>query len=420
MADQIPLKLNLGPNEIREFAAGDTVGKGNLPLDTVYTTQTQALNNKNLGLSTGCTYLRYGSETAPVTLALAGTTFPGGVADHVKVTNSVGSGATISADHTLNPNVDLKLQAKGSGNVYVQTNGIAVGTTGTQTLENKTLITPTISSIGFNNAQHAHTGGTSGGALDATAIQTGSFSQDRIADVGNRSGSYAFGRGSAVLVDSGTAAGLAGTAVWAQRPRVLQVQPQSFVVTGASATPVSTLQTVSAYNTTLGTSSGVSLNVTPDCLVDSTGGPTPTITSGALNGKLFRVNVTGRFQTFNSAARTITISSRFINSATVNASVSWGTSSVLIATFNVSFLFSCGTAQNVIGNVTPILEKQLAVNSATHAVIAPQTVSSTVFGSMTLSNNSTLTLDVQSQMVGAGASASDNISIFNVFYEALN
>ena len=354
MADKIPLKLTTGPNEIREFEAGDTVLKGNLPLDTVYVSANQTVNNKTLGLSTGCTYLRYGSETAPVTLALAGTTFPGGTADHVKVTNSVGSGATISAEHTINPNVDLKLQAKGSGNVYVQTNGIAVGTTGTQTLENKTLDTPTISN--FNFAQHNHTNATQGGGISAAAISTGSFSQDRIADVANRSGSYAFGRGSAVLVDSGVAAGLAGTAVWAQRPRVLQVLPGGPVITGTSATPVSTLQTVSAYNTLLSTSSGVSLNVTPDCLVDSTGGPTPTITSGALNGKLFRVTVNGQFNTSAAGARTIIISSRFINSATVTASVSWPTSSVLGANFHVSFLFNCTGSQGVFSNVIPIYE----------------------------------------------------------------
>jgi hypothetical protein len=418
MADKIPLKLTTGPNEIQEFAGGDTVGKGNLPNDTVYVSSTQTLNNKTLGVSTGCTFLRNGAADGPITLAFAGSTSSGGTADHVKVTNSVGSGATISADHTLNANVDLKLQAKGTGKVYVSALGPVVGETGSQTLTNKTLTTPTIAS--FTNATHTHQDAAGGGLLSTAAIGSGSWSQDRLGDTASRSGSYAFGRGSAVLVDSGTAAGSNGTAVWAQRPRVLQVLPGGPIIAGTSATPVSTLQTVSAYNVTLSASSGVSVNVTPDCLVDSTGGPVPTITSGALNGKLFRVTVNGQFQTAAASARTITISSRFINSATVTALVSWPTSSVLLANFHVSFLFSCLGQQNQVAFVIPIVEKQYAVNGATQALIAPQAVGTNTFANMALGNNSALTLDVQAQMTGAAASIADKITILTVFYEALN
>lgn len=50
--------------------------------------------------------------------------------------------------------------------------GAVVGTTNTQTLTNKTLTTPTISATGFANANHAHTGSTSGGQLDHTAALT--------------------------------------------------------------------------------------------------------------------------------------------------------------------------------------------------------------------------------------------------------
>lgn len=45
----------------------------------------------------------------------------------------------------------------------------------TQTLTNKTLTTPTISSTGFTNAQHAHTGATSGGALSTAALTSGTL-----------------------------------------------------------------------------------------------------------------------------------------------------------------------------------------------------------------------------------------------------
>jgi hypothetical protein len=48
----------------------------------------------------------------------------------------------------------------------VITNASSSGTdSGTETLTNKTLTTPTISSTGFTNAQHAHTGASSGGQL---------------------------------------------------------------------------------------------------------------------------------------------------------------------------------------------------------------------------------------------------------------
>lgn len=48
--------------------------------------------------------------------------------------------------------------------------GAIVGTTNTQTLSNKTLTTPTISGTGFTNAQHAHTGATSGGQIAHTSL----------------------------------------------------------------------------------------------------------------------------------------------------------------------------------------------------------------------------------------------------------
>lgn len=60
--------------------------------------------------------------------------------------------------------------ALGAFTLTVPETGTAVLLTATQTLTNKTLTTPTISATGFTNAQHAHTGSTSGGQLTTAAL----------------------------------------------------------------------------------------------------------------------------------------------------------------------------------------------------------------------------------------------------------
>lgn len=72
------------------------------------------------------------------------------------------------------PTSDL-LTVGGTINANAMTvGGVAVVTlSGAQTLTNKTLTTPTISGTGFANANHAHTGSTSGGTLDHGAAMTG-------------------------------------------------------------------------------------------------------------------------------------------------------------------------------------------------------------------------------------------------------
>lgn len=79
--------------------------------------------------------------------------------------------------------------------------GAVVGTTNTQTLTNKTLTTPTISSTGFTNAQHAHTGASSGGQLDHGNALTGLSDDDHT--------QYALlaGRGGGQNLYGGTASG---------------------------------------------------------------------------------------------------------------------------------------------------------------------------------------------------------------------
>jgi hypothetical protein len=311
MADKIPLKLTTGPNEIREFVAGDTVGTAHLPSTVVYTSGAQTLVDKTLDPTTVASRLLAVGATPARVLDLAST---GTTSDYDAVkltTQAAGNGAIVSAVSSAT-DADLRVQAKGSGNVYVQGNGIAVGTTGTQTLDNKTLTTPTISSTGFTNAQHAHLGATSGGALDATAIATGSFSQDRIADLANRQGFLGFGISSRVLKSNATAAGSNGTAAWAERARVVQVDcpapadTAGYKLTSATVPvlPVnSTTQPFANFTIPTTTTSNFAFNTLPDCakVKDPSGTST-----GALNGKVVRFTLIGGAKC-NAVARNLNI-----------------------------------------------------------------------------------------------------------------
>lgn len=323
MADKIPLKLTTGPNEIREFAAGDTVGTAHLPSTVVYTSGAQTLVDKTLDPTTVASRLLAVGATPARVLDLAST----GTAtdyDAVKLTTqAAGNGAIVSAV-TSATNANLKVQGLGTGNVLVRNNstdmGVVVGTTGTQTLENKTLITPTISSTGFANAQHNHTSAAQGGGISAAAISSGSFSQDRIANLANRQGSLGFGISSRVLKSDATAAGAGGTAVWAERARVVQVDcpapadTAGYKLTSATVPvlPVnSLLQPFSNFIIPTTTTSNFAFNTLPDCakVKDPSGTST-----GALNGKVIRFTLIGGARC-NAVARNLNIQF-YLDSAT--------------------------------------------------------------------------------------------------------
>ena len=77
-----------------------------------------------------------------------------------------GSGSIVGVDGS-DTDIDLLLQSKGAG--LVKANGVpVVTTTGTQTLTNKTLTTPTIAD--FTNATHDHEDAAGGGQLNATNV----------------------------------------------------------------------------------------------------------------------------------------------------------------------------------------------------------------------------------------------------------
>lgn len=74
-------------------------------------------------------------------------------------------------------NISLNLVPKGTG--VVQAGGVEVATiSGTQTLTNKTLTTPTIASLA--NATHTHQNAAGGGTLDAAAIAAGTVATARL------------------------------------------------------------------------------------------------------------------------------------------------------------------------------------------------------------------------------------------------
>ena len=64
---------------------------------------------------------------------------------------------------------DTTIARVSAGLISVEGDTVAL-LTATQTLTNKTLTTPTISATGFTNAQHAHTGATSGGQIAHTSL----------------------------------------------------------------------------------------------------------------------------------------------------------------------------------------------------------------------------------------------------------
>jgi len=232
MADKIPLKLTTGPNEIQEFAGSDTVGKPNLPNDTVYLATAQALANKTLSTSTQVTSLRANAINGPVVVNVTGAGLAGAENDHIRLSGqNAGAGAIVAADHITQPNVDLRLQAKGTGKVLVGANGEVIGATGSQTLTNKILTQPAIGD--FTNAGHTHLNAAGGGTLSASSIAVGTMSQDRLADQANRITLYSGGAGGRVLTSSSTAGGSNGTAEWTEREKLAQLKVQTASYSGS-------------------------------------------------------------------------------------------------------------------------------------------------------------------------------------------
>lgn len=411
MADKIPLKLSTGPNEIQEFAAGgtpDTVPVVNLPTTIVYTGNAQTLSAKTLGTDTVASQLMASGGSAAQVLELSST---GSSSDYsaVKVTTQTATNGAIVGVSSSATNADLKLQATGSGKVYVGALGPVVGETGSQTLTNKTLTSPTIN--GFTNAGHTHLNAAGGGTLSTAAIGSGTWSQDRLADTANRTGSYAFGRGSAVLVDSGTAAGSNGTAVWAQRPRVAQVQAVNYSVSAGVGT--ATYANCTSLSITCSATSGFSFNTTPDCIVDNTGGGIG-LSSTLRKGKTIRLTLNGSL----TASTTRTANLRFRYNAGA-MSVSLQAASIPAGTFPwtaIAYAVFHGTQDGVSANMHIWIETFKVFQAG--ASIDGIGVIGSSFTATSIANGSFLSFDAQMQFtVGA---VGDSLDCHNAVWEVLN
>lgn len=133
---------------------------------------TQTLSNKTLSapkiVNNGYIGDANGNE-----LVLFNTT--ASAVNYLKIANSaVGNSPSLAVDGS-DTNINLNLLAKGTGTVQV--NGDTITTlTAVQTLTNKTLTTPTITS--FVNATHNHQSNTGGGTLDHGLALTGLLDDD--------------------------------------------------------------------------------------------------------------------------------------------------------------------------------------------------------------------------------------------------
>lgn len=408
MTSKFPLGLYVSPNQIAEFAVGDTVDKSALPGDTVYTSSTQTLANKELDATTKITSLNV-AATSVRALEVSSTGGAGATSDRVGLESAaVGSGATVKATSSA-ANANLLLKSKGTGTVQVYQNttplGDVVGTTGTQTLSSKTLTTPTIGD--FTNATHTHTGSGTGGTLSAAAIAAGTLGEDRLADTANRSGSYLYGRGSAVLIDDTNATG--GTARWGQRERVAQVQATNYSVTGASTSSYSVFSQL-AY--TLNETAGFSLNTTPDCVVDTAGG-TGSYSTSTRKGKIVRVTLNGQVTT--TVARDLNLQLRYDGNL-VTTTCQIGGAVSLAPWVAVGYFVFHGLQDGVAANMHWWWESARVFRAgASYEGIGSGTGTYTPVSE---SNGGSATFDVRMNLTSGGVG--DTIYCYNAIWEVLN
>lgn len=156
----------LGSTGLVKRTGANTLAIATAGTDYVTPTGTETLTNKTL--TTPIISGMRGTVTTTNTLTLFDNI---SAVNTLMIANSPTGQSVVLSGTGSDTNVSINLLPKGSGIVTI--GGVeAVTLSGTQTLTNKTLTTPTISSTGFTNAQHAHTGATSGGQLDHTLALT--------------------------------------------------------------------------------------------------------------------------------------------------------------------------------------------------------------------------------------------------------
>ena len=136
----------------------------------------RAVNDANSAAGNIMTVTRTGTTVNAITLG--GTTVNvSGTLQQAGVNVVTTTGSQTLTNKTLTAPVISTISNTGTLTLPTSTDTL-VGRATTDTLTNKTLTTPTISATGFTNAQHAHTGASSGGQLDHGAALTGLTDDD--------------------------------------------------------------------------------------------------------------------------------------------------------------------------------------------------------------------------------------------------
>jgi len=156
-------------------ATGDftlTVSNQNIAGDEALTWPTGHGASKYIAVSSSAD----GSVTTTASTGTTNTTFlinPTGTATTLTLSAAAsgtsGKGLTLIPHATMADNYTVTFPDPGGADEVVYTDL-------TQTLANKTLTTPTISATGFTNAQHDHSGATSGGSISASGSMTSTTS----------------------------------------------------------------------------------------------------------------------------------------------------------------------------------------------------------------------------------------------------
>lgn len=223
---------------------------------------------------------------------------------------------TLVDDADATKKFKLQLSSIGSGATRTWTvpnfSDTFVGTTGTQTLDNKTLLLPTIAANGFTNANHLHTGDTGGHQLDHTAALTNVGSNTHAQIDTHIAATAAHGATGAVVGTTNTQA-LSGKTIRTSSNAIADDDffvfdpgvTTGIIVLGAGTGGETTVGGLFFYRATstphcVSLASASNTNVTTGALTGTTGTDTKFTVSVATDGKLY-------FENRRGASRTVTI-----------------------------------------------------------------------------------------------------------------
>jgi hypothetical protein len=173
------------PDKDGTVAMISDIAASGAPADATYIVQTSngTLTNEQAMSALATGLVKNTTTTGVQSIAAAGT-------DYTSPTGTENlSGKTITTSSLVATALSLLIggfkaiftHSNSADRTYTLPNydGTLATLAGTETLAAKTLTTPTVSATGFANANHAHTGSTSGGTLDVAAIGSGVLSEAR-------------------------------------------------------------------------------------------------------------------------------------------------------------------------------------------------------------------------------------------------